>query len=230
LLDNEFCKNSLFDIKPGNFIKINVQDTGTGIKKEHLNKIFEPFFTTKEQGKGTGLGLPAVYGTVQQHYGAIFVKSKLNEGTTFTIYLPIVEYNEEKQQYETKLTHGSGTILIVDDEYIIQVMAKAVLENMGYSVIIANNGKEALDIYLNMQDNIDLVILDMIMPEMNGKECFKQLKKINKDVKVILSSGFSQESDIEELKLAGLNGFIRKPYNTAEISKIISNILYRKQN
>lgn len=230
LLDNEFCKNSLFDIKPGNFIKINVQDTGTGIKKEHLNKIFEPFFTTKEQGKGTGLGLPAVYGTVQQHHGAIFVKSKLNEGTTFTIYLPIVEYNEEKQQYETKLTHGSGTILIVDDEYIIQVMAKAVLENMGYSVIIANNGKEALDIYLNMQDNIDLVILDMIMPEMNGKECFKQLKKINKDVKVILSSGFSQESDIEELKLAGLNGFIRKPYNTAEISKIISNILYRKQN
>ncbi len=224
-LDKEFCEKSVFDLVAGDYIKLTIKDTGTGIKSKDINKIFEPFFTTKEQGRGTGLGLAAVYGTIRQHHGAIYVESELNVGTTFTIYLPVAESEANLNKTDKNLYLGTGTILVVDDEYVIQVMAKAVLENLGYSVIIASNGKEALDIYKNIQDKICLVILDMVMPEMNGKECFKSLKALNPDIKIILSSGFTQESDLEELRLAGLSGFIRKPYNTSDISKLIQEVL-----
>ncbi len=224
-LDEDFCKNTFFDIKAGKYILIEIKDTGQGIHPDNLNRIFEPFFTTKEQGKGTGLGLAAVYGTITQHHGAIFVESVLNKGTTFKVYLPLADVKETLQEKKMKYITGSGTILIVDDEYIIQVMAKAILENLGYTVLIASNGLEAIDVYKQNSDQIKLVILDMVMPEMNGKECFAKLKKVDPMVKVILSSGFTQEEDLTDMKNLGLNGFIRKPYNTSDISHLINEVL-----
>lgn len=225
ILDEEFCRNTYFDIKEGTYIMIQIKDTGQGIHPDNISRIFEPFFTTKEQGKGTGLGLAAVYGTITQHHGAIFVESVLNEGTVFNVYLPLADVEESVQDKKLKYITGSGTILIVDDEYIIQVMAKAILENLGYSVLVASNGLEALEVYQQYSQQIKLVILDMVMPEMNGKECFAKLKKIDPQVKVILSSGFTQEEDLSDMKKLGLNGFIRKPYNTLDISHLINEVL-----
>ncbi len=224
-LDEIYCSNSMFKIEPGNYIKIDIQDTGHGIEPELINRIFEPFFTTKEQGKGTGLGLAAVYGTICQHKGEISVKSEKNVGTTFTVFLPVVEIEHPEKLKNHSLINGTGTILVADDEYIIQVMTKSILENLGYTVIIANNGKEALENYQTHKDVIDLVIVDMIMPEMNGKECFYQLKAINPQVKVILVSGFTEENDLNEMKKDGLNGFLRKPFHTADISRLIHQII-----
>lgn len=224
-IDLDYCKMSNFKLKPGNYIKITITDTGMGISTDHLDKIFEPFFTTKEQGKGTGLGLAAVYDTVSQHHGEITVDSTINKGTSFHILLPASEASKNNSNINNTLYTGSGTILLVDDEYIIQVMAKAILENLGYRVLVANDGKEALDLYKSNADIIKLVILDMVMPEMNGKECFNRLRMLNPDLKIILSSGFTQENDLEDLKREGLNGFIKKPYSTSEISKLIKDIL-----
>ena len=221
-LDENYCKNSMFEITKGDYLEIIIQDTGHGIEPDLINRIFEPFFTTKEKGKGTGLGLATVYGTVNQHHGAITVESKVNQGTSFKIYLPVMDAQINYHTNNEEISGGTGTILVVDDEYIIQVMAKAVLENLGYTVMIANNGREAVDIYKYHNEKIDLVIMDMVMPEMNGKECFYELKKINQNVKVILSSGFTEENDLDDLKSSGLSGFIKKPYSTKEISKLIS--------
>jgi len=224
-LDEAYCKNSFFKIEPGDYIKIEISDTGHGIDPELLNKIFEPFFTTKEHGKGTGLGLAAVYGTVTQHKGEIKVDSIVNKGTTFTIMLPVIENKSIDDKKNHKLFNGTGRILVVDDEYIIQVMTRSMLENLGYSVVVANNGKEAVDLYKNQQDEIDLVITDMIMPEMNGKECYYKLRQIDPNVKVILVSGFTEENDINELIKDGLKGFMKKPFHTADISAMIHKII-----
>jgi len=226
-LDEKFYNELGFEIEPGQFISVEVRDTGTGISPEHLKHIFEPFFTTKEQGKGTGLGLAAVYGTVQQHKGAITVYSELDHGTAFHLYFPLADIEENTFDVKEEVIYGNGNIMIVDDEEAVRIMAKAILEYLGYSVISVNNGLDAIKTYLEKQNNIDLIIMDMIMPEMNGKECFYELKNINPDVKVVISSGFSQEKDIEQLKKDGVLAFIRKPFHTAFLSKIVKENIKR---
>lgn len=226
--DKNYCDVSPFDIAPGDYLEIEVRDTGCGIELDNIERIFEPFFTTKEKGAGTGLGLAAVYGTVQKYNGAITVYSNEGDGTVFHIYFPVV-IDEEitvKEKKTEKTVRGTGRILLVDDEEMIRVTGSYILEDAGYEVITAGDGLEALEIYAQ-NDDIDLVITDMIMPKINGTDTFYKLKEINKDCKVILSSGFTKGESLSELTDAGLAGFIRKPFRNEELTTLLSDILNR---
>jgi C4-dicarboxylate-specific signal transduction histidine kinase/CheY-like chemotaxis protein len=225
-LDNIFCENSTFELNPGKYIELEIKDTGCGIPPENLSRIFEPFFSTKQDGKGTGLGLATAYGTVRQHGGAISVYSEISKGTVFHILLPLSgKNNSAPPPVMGEISKREGTILIVDDESVMRTTARAILENVGYSTLTAENGREGLEVYNQNWQTIDIVLLDMIMPIMNGKECFLQMKKINPRVKVLLTSGFSREEDILEMQEKGLSGFINKPYAKAHLLQTISNIL-----
>jgi PAS domain S-box-containing protein len=215
---------------PGNYIHITISDTGQGMDKETLSKIFEPFFTTKEKDKGTGLGMSMVYGIVKNHGGYINVYSEAGKGTIFNIYFPplmkkLVEVEKEAKTQTESVATGQETILVVDDEDIIRNMLQEVLEGMGYTVLLADNGEDALKLYRGRCNDIDLVIIDMIMPKMGGKETYLALKKINPDIKTILASGFSQDTVVREILGAGVNGFIHKPFTTTELSKKIREVL-----
>jgi len=225
VLDELYCNASVFDICTGNYFEIVISDNGCGIEKANLKKIFEPFFTTKEQGKGTGLGLSAVYGVVETYHGEIIVESELEKGTIFTILIPITTVNQSKEKYDTLLSKGVGLILLVDDEEILRETVKDMLKEMGYDVITASNGKEAIEKYHSMRNEINLVLLDMIMPEMNGKEVFKQLKDIDPAVNVVLSSGYSKSKDYEQMQKDGLLGYIKKPYKFDELNRVLKEVL-----
>ncbi len=226
-LEKSYCDASPFNIEPGQFILVEIRDTGCGIPPENLQKIFEPFYTTKEQGKGSGLGLAAVYGTVLDHNGAVTVYSEVGTGTSFHIYLPCSGESVSTLSKSTEVLRGSGQILLVDDEEIIRNTGKLLLEEMGYSVLSAENGKKAVELFKMYHTEIDLVIIDMIMPEMNGREAFHLMKEIDDDCKVVLSSGFTKDESLDELKKSGLAGFIRKPYRDFELSQLLTEILGR---
>lgn len=223
-LDKKYCEHSPFDLLPGNYLSIDIRDTGFGIPSENLTKIFEPFFTTKKQGEGTGLGLAAVYGIVKEHRGAVTVYSELGTGTVFHLYFPLSESVNEVS-YEQQLEHGQGMILLADDEEIIRLTSKDILENLGYTVLTAQNGLDAIEVFKTHQHEIDLVILDMIMPEMNGREAFHEIKNIQPDMKIIISSGFSKNEDLQELYKHGLTGFVKKPFRMDELSVIIKKAI-----
>jgi len=225
ILDSDFCDKSPFNIDPGQFIEIEFRDTGSGIDSKHIDNIFEPFFTTKKQGKGTGLGLAAVYGTIREHKGLISVKSELGTGTVFKILLPCSYAATELPNEPKTITLGNQQlILVVDDEEVIRITCKMMLENMGYQILIAADGQEAIEIY-QQHPKIKIVLMDMIMPKMNGQEAFYEMKKINPDCKVIIASGFTKENDISKMQKAGLVGFLKKPYSEYELSQIISENL-----
>lgn len=226
LLSPDECNKSHFSLLPGTYLNITVQDTGKGIPKKYLDKIFEPFFTTKEVGKGTGLGLSAVYGTILDHHGAISVQSKENEGTTFTIQLPSVDQKADNSSTDSKLQQGSGTILLVDDEELIQITTSKALEKMGYTVLIANDGNEAVTIFKEQHHLIDLVLMDMIMPEVNGREAFKKMQEIDPTCKVVLSSGFTRNESLTDLHESGLLGFLPKPYRSSDLSDLLKKVLH----
>ena len=224
ILDENFVKP--FHLAPGNFVKISVTDTGVGMDETTQQKVFEPFFTTKEMGRGTGLGLASVYGIVRNHGGIINVYSEKGQGTNFNIYLPASasEIIEEKKSPGNPMK-GTETILLVDDdERIVAIGAKA-LKKMGHQVLSARNGKEAILLYEKNQNNIDVVVLDMIMPEMGGGETYDRLKAINPNVRVILSSGYSIEGQASEILKRGCDGFIQKPFKMRELSQRIKEIL-----
>ncbi len=224
-LNKTYCEVSQFHIKPGEYIKIEVRDTGSGIPPEYLQKIFEPFFTTKGQGLGTGLGLASVYGTIKNHNGAIYVYSEVGTGTVFHILLPCSRDSVESLQNIGEIITGEGLILLVDDEEIIRITGKDLLKEMGYDVILAKNGLEAVDVFKTRHKEIDLVIMDMIMPEMSGSEAFIKLKKIDKNCKVIIASGFTKDESLDQMKELGLCGFINKPYRDFELGKLLAQIL-----
>ena len=227
-LDDELLKKYPHADK-GLYLELGVSDTGTGISRENLPKIFDPFFTTKPVGKGTGLGLAAVCGTVKEHRGFINVYSEENTGTVFRIYLPLdSERNYEKEKIESVIISGKGRILVVDDESVIRNTAYGMLSSMGYEVLLAQDGEEALKIYASEDKKIDLVILDMVMPKISGKETFERLKKIDKSVKVIFSSGFSPEAVAGDIRGIGTIGFIQKPYRIVELSKMIHEAVTSK--
>lgn len=225
-LDENYCRFSPFDLEPGNFIEIEIRDTGCGIPLENIDKIFEPFYTTKPQGQGTGLGLSAVYGIIQEHKGAIKVYSELGNGTVFHIYLPLSDIVSIKKENK-RIQKGEGTILLADDEEFIRTISKKLLESIGYNIILAKNGQEAVDIYIENQKKINIVILDMIMPVMNGREAFYKIKEADSSAKIIIASGFSKDEDLSELSKKGLDGFIKKPYKIEEISSILKDILQK---
>jgi CheY-like chemotaxis protein len=224
VLSDAYCEP--FEVKGGNYVKLSVTDSGIGMDKDTIERIFEPFFTTKEIGKGTGLGLASAYGIVKNHYGIIRVYSEQGHGTTFVIYLPSSEVEEtDPSEIDATLVKGSECILLVDDEEGPIEVEKLMLRELGYSVITAENGMEAIDIYAQNTEKVDLVALDMIMPEMSGKATFEELKKINPAVKVLLVSGYSTNKQTEELFELGCNGFIQKPFDIIELSQKLREVL-----
>ena len=228
ILDRSYVKP--YKVEPGRYIKISVSDTGVGIDKETQERIFEPFFTTKEMGRGTGLGLASVYGIIKSHGGYINVYSEQEKGTVFTIYLPASqkEVSVEKETAPTAIIKGNGTILLIDDEKMIIDVGIELLEELGYAVQSAMSGREAIDIFLKDRDKIDLVIMDMIMPEMGGGETFDRLKEIDPDVKVLLSSGYSINGQATKILRRGCDGFIQKPFNMNQLAEKVQQILVRR--
>jgi two-component system, cell cycle sensor histidine kinase and response regulator CckA len=215
-----------FGLKPGNYVKITVTDTGAGMDEEIQERIFEPFFTTKERGRGTGLGLASAYGILKNHGGAIEVFSRKGEGSTFVIYLPMTESEIEKKPERTgEIQAGYETVLLVDDEDNIIQVTKEMLERMGYEVLVARNGNEALNVIKGDPQRVDLLILDMIMPGLSGGKTFDRVREIRGDLKVLLSSGYSINGEAEEILQRGCDGFIQKPYTMNELSKKITHIM-----
>ncbi len=215
-----------FGLEPGKYVKISVTDNGLGMDEKTQQRIFEPFFTTKEMGRGTGLGLASAYGIIKNHKGVIDVDSVQGVGTTFSIYLPASkgELSLEKSSSEG-LLKGSETVLLVDDEYKVMEVGRGILEALGYSVLSAGSGEQAIQLYQANRDKIAIVILDMVMPAMGGGETYDALKKLNPEVKVLLSSGYSSAGQAAEILKRGCNGFIQKPFNLNILSDKIREIL-----
>ncbi len=227
-LDSAFCSSQRYEVDPGTYIELSISDTGCGMDQETQQHIFEPFFTTKAVGKGTGMGLASVYGTVTNHHGTISVHSKPGQGTVVTVYLPQsagVTHHEGADSPCKVPVKGDARILLVDDEAVVRRSTNRMLQSLGYTVIEAADGRRAVDIYRESWKEIDVVILDMIMPEMNGKETYAALSKINPDVCVILSSGYSIDGEAQEVLDKGAKTFIGKPYGKAELSRILSTVL-----
>ena len=213
-------------VSAGKYVKISMTDTGVGMDEATKKRIFEPFFSTKRMGRGTGLGLASAYGIIKNHTGMIHVYSEKREGTTFSIYLPASEEEViEERELPEEFFEGTETVLLVDDEDMIVDIGQKTLKKMGYDVMTAKNGKEALEIYKENQARIDIVVLDMIMPGMGGGETYDRLKRINPNVKVLLSSGFSIEGQASEILKRGCNGFIQKPFKMRHLSQKIRDII-----
>lgn len=226
-LDEYYTKT--YRVKPGKFVRISVTDTGIGMDEPTRQKVFDPFFTTKKMGRGTGLGLASAYGIIGNHNGIINVYSEMGEGTTFNIYLPISKKKAEKEtQLSEQIHFGAETILFVDDEDTIIEIGRRLLKRLGYNVITAKSGDEAIDIYRDKYAQIDLVILDMIMPGKGGGETYDQIKIINPSAKVLLSSGYSINGQAQKILDRGCKGFLQKPFNVADLSKRLRLVLEEK--
>ncbi|MDQ1278251.1 MAG: two-component system, cell cycle sensor histidine kinase and response regulator CckA [Thermodesulfobacteriota bacterium] len=224
ILDDE--QGLAYTVQPGRYVKISMTDTGTGMDAKTRERIFDPFFTTKEMGRGTGLGLATVYGIIKGHGGSINVFSEPGHGTTFTIYLPASEQEMVKEKTATgTIARGSETILLVDDEKMVLEVGRDLLEVMGYQVYTAGSGQEAITVYMEKRNEIELVILDMIMPGISGGETFDRLRKINPGIKVLLASGYSITGQAQEILDRGCNGFLQKPFHPEKFSNMIREML-----
>jgi len=215
-----------YNIEPGKYVKLSIADTGVGMDEATQRRVFDPFFTTKELGRGTGLGLASVYGIIKNHGGSIEIFSEKGEGTSFTIYLPASEKGFVKPKgILEEILMGTETVLIVDDEYVVIDVGQQLLRKMGYKVFAAAGGKQAIEILTTNKEEIDIVILDLIMPGLDGEETFDMLKEIKPEIKVLLSSGYSINSQATEILKRGCNGFIQKPFNIKDLSKKLREIL-----
>ena len=219
-------RGKLYNPKPGDYVLLTVTDTGMGMDPKTLDRIFEPFFTTKELGRGTGLGLASVYGIIKGHGGYVDVESEEGRGTTFKIYLPASNREIQKTiEVPDHIIKGTGTILLVDDEEMVLEVGERFLKVMGYQVLTAREGREAIEVYQKHRDTIDLVLLDIIMPNMKGGEVFDRLKEINPEVKVLLSSGYSIDDEASQILERGGSGFIQKPFDMNQLSQSIRAML-----
>jgi two-component system cell cycle sensor histidine kinase/response regulator CckA len=229
ILDGSYVKP--YKVEPGRYVKISVTDTGVGIDPETQKRIFEPFFTTKEMGRGTGLGLASVYGIIKSHGGYINVYSELDQGTTFTIYLPASGKEAmEDEAASVAIIKGTGTILLIDDEKMILDVGRELLEELGYTVLPVMGGQQAIDVFEKNQDKVDLIIMDMIMPGMSGGETFDRLKEIKQEAKILLSSGYSIDGQATKILRRGCDGFIQKPFNMNQLAEKIQRILTSGKN
>jgi signal transduction histidine kinase/CheY-like chemotaxis protein len=226
-LEEPYCKTLPYEIKPGSYLRLCITDTGCGMDKKTLQRIFEPFFTTKERGKGTGMGLPAVYGTMRSHNGAITVYSEPGHGTSVNLYFPWLKTVDQisapvKESASVEKSHGH--VLLVDDEESVCKSVEKMLQVLGYTVTIHQNGKSALDYYKDNWKSVDLVILDMIMPVMGGKDTFVAMKKVNPHIIALLASGYSLNGEAQSIIDLGISGFIHKPFTVDELRVKISKL------
>ncbi len=225
-LDKEYCHHYA-DAVPGDYVCLSVRDTGIGMPAEVQERIFEPFFTTKETGEGTGLGLAMVYGIVKNHNGFVHIHSEVDMGTEFRIYFPIAEEqtcSDEEDMVEAT-PRGEETLLLVEDDPMVLTVGKGMLESLGYSVITATNGEEGLEIYRGHQDEIALILTDLTMPKMSGKELYKAIATFNPMVRVLLISGYGAQPEVSELRSLGLQGFVPKPFDLAGLGRAVRESL-----
>lgn len=225
-LDDEYCKSHV-GADPGDYVLLTVSDTGYGMDKTTVEHIFEPFYTTKELGRGTGLGLAIVYGIVRQHQGLITCYSEVGSGTTFNVYFPAIDRHFELGVEMTGVmpAFGTETILLVDDEAFVRDLGQRILSQAGYTVFTAGNGIEALDLFARKENQFDLVILDLIMPEMGGEACLRELLKIDPGVKVLVASGYSADTSMRGPLEVGAKSFVSKPFRLKELLTQVRKVL-----
>jgi len=226
MLEENFT--GVYGVRPGKYVVISVTDTGIGMDEKTLKRVFDPFFTTKDKERGAGLGLASAYGIIKNHDGIITAESARGKGTTFHIYLPasdkpvIVDHKDDQ-----KILVGTETILLVDDEEMIIDVGAQILQKLGYEVLTARHGKEAIEVYQQNRQKVAMVILDLIMPEMGGGETYDRLKEIDPNVKVLLASGYSLDGQATEILNRGCNGFIQKPFSIKSLSEKLRKIILK---
>jgi two-component system, cell cycle sensor histidine kinase and response regulator CckA len=227
IVDEAYADQNV-DVMPGKYCLIQISDTGIGMIEEVRTRIFEPFFTTKGSGKGTGLGLSISYGIVKNHSGFINVYSEPGKGSIFKIYLPYAKAGSDdtSEMFDDSVVRtGDETILVVDDEDAVLKLAGKMLKKAGYSVLLADSGKKAVELFKKYRKDIALVVLDMIMPDMDGRDVYQTIKKINPDVLVVLSSGYSINGQAGKLIAEGIRGFVQKPFSVAEFCNSVRNVI-----
>jgi CheY-like chemotaxis protein len=229
LVSHKDMAGHVLDPKPGSYVMLTVTDTGIGMNEETRARTFEPFFTTKDKAQASGLGLTSAYGIIEGHGGYIDVESREGEGTTFNIYLKASEKEVDKPVMSAdQIMRGSGTVLLVDDEPMVLEVGTKLLEKLGFKVIQAQGGKEAVEIYEASGAGIDLIILDMIMPDMGGGETFDRMKEINPGARVILSTGYTEDGRAAEIMARGCDAFLQKPFTIRDLSARISEVFSRR--
>lgn len=226
-MEDVFAREDWGKAVKGSYLKICVIDDGVGMDEDMKKHIFEPFYTTKEVGKGTGMGLASVYGMVKSHNGAVNVSSVYGEGTIFSLYFPLIEDDDVQVKSETKQVsvRKAANVLLAEDEELVRNLVSSMLRTSGHTVVACKDGLEALETYRKSWREIDLVVLDMMMPRMNGRDAFINMRSINKDIKALLISGFSIEGEAQGLLDMGMKAFIQKPFNFTDFSKIVENVL-----
>ena len=225
-LDEEYCRTNV-SAHPGDYVVLTVSDTGQGMDKKTIEHIFEPFYTTKELGRGTGLGLAMVYGIVKQHGGFITCYSEVGRGTAFNAYFPATDKHQDLgvKKIGEILASGSETILLVDDEQPVRELGERILGKAGYTVLVASNGIEARDLFTGNGKKVDLVILDLIMPDMGGQECLGELLKIDPRAKILIASGYSPDAAMRGMLELGARGFVNKPFRLKEFLQEVRKVL-----
>jgi CheY-like chemotaxis protein len=225
--NEDYCLSHL-GTTPGDYIELLISDTGHGLDMDVIDHIFEPFFTTKGPGKGTGLGLSMAYGIIKNHNGHIKCSSQKGIGTTFTIHLPAIEKGFSKVEEKTEEIMppgGNETLLLVDDEPLLREIGTDMLSKFGYKVLAAPDGETALEVFQEKKSEISIIILDLIMPGMGGRRCMEQLLKLDPDAKIIIASGYSSDSDSSGVTAIHAKGSINKPYNIAQMLRVIRDTL-----
>ena len=224
VLDAAFCMSH--QVAPGPYVSVSITDTGSGMDDSVRSRIFDPFFTTKEKSRGTGLGLASAFGIIKNHGGIITADSRKGRGATFTLYLQASTKQVARSTSITRtLQRGTETILLVDDEALILNVGTSLLEKLGYRVIPAGNGEDAVNILSAMKEKVDLVILDLIMPGLDGGKTFDRIRTIDPTLRVLLSSGYALDGQAEAVLKKGCNGFIQKPFTLQELSNKIRSVL-----
>lgn len=219
------------ELAPGNYLSLTISDTGSGISEENLEHIFDPFFTTKEKGKGTGLGLSSVYGTIIQHGGDISVESKVGVGTMFTILLPYLEgvhINEPESIEEESDQVSAYTVLVIDDDLTVRMVTQQILERYGYSVLLASDGEEGVELFRERRNEIDAVVLDMVMPRLNGIECFRIFRTEKPEIPIVIITGIVTSADVELVLREGAHEVLSKPFSRDGLLTALSNVLPKK--
>jgi CheY-like chemotaxis protein len=222
-VDEDTAKQHL-GFKPGYYVCLTIEDDGKGMDEETKTMIFEPFFTTKFQGRG--MGMAAVYGIVKNHDGWISVDSELGKGTTVRIYLPVSETPAQKQKkVEVEVAGGSGTILMIEDEDVVIDVTRAMLERLGYRVMVAKTGKDAIHMTETFDGQIDLALLDIKLPDMEGEKVYPLIMEARPDLKVIVFSGYAIDGPARKILDAGAQDFIQKPFSLATLSEMLKKVL-----